>query len=121
MGYGTKPGELTAQSVADYLADFETAFAWNRLLVEHADLASIGVDTKEPWVPEVAGVGYVASSRIEISYASNPNEEPTTRRYVPSYYVDPGPVYRVETENEAVDPRDHRDRQLVQCGEDSTK
>ena len=119
MGYGTKPRELTAQSVADYLADFETAYAWNRLLVEDADLASLGVDTLEPWVPEVAGAGYLASSRLEVSFAREPGDDPTTRRYVASYYVEPGPVYRVETADEAVDPREARDRVLVQCGADT--
>lgn len=118
QGYGTKPRELVAQSVANYLADFETAYAWNRLLVEHADLASLGVETLEPWVPEAAGPGYLASTRLEVTYATTPGADPVRRRYVASYYVSPGPVYRVETADEPVDPRDHRDRQLVQCGED---
>ncbi|MDX1692072.1 MAG: hypothetical protein R3290_13720 [Acidimicrobiia bacterium] len=119
QGYGTKPQELTAQSVADYLADFETAYAWNRLLVEDADLTSLGVDTLEPWVPEVAGAGFLASSRLEVSFAREPSDDPTTRTYVVSYYVDPGPVYRVETADEPVDPREARDRELVQCGADT--
>lgn len=118
-GYGTKPMELTAQAVADYLADFETAYAWNRLLVEHGDLATLSVDTTTPWVPESVGPGYLASSRLEVAYGTSPDVEPVSRDYVASYYVSAGPVYRVETEDEAVDPRTHPERQLVQCGTDT--
>ncbi|MFB6303666.1 MAG: hypothetical protein ABEH47_00745 [Haloferacaceae archaeon] len=120
-GYGTKPRELTPQSVADYLADFETAYAWNRLLEEHSPVTNLGVDTITPWTPETAGEGFLASSRIETSYAKDPDVTPTTRTYVASYYVSADPVYRVETEDEAVDPRAHPDRRLVQCGADATK
>lgn len=118
-GYGTKPQELTQQSVADYLADFETAYAWNRILAEHAPVTNIGVDTTTAWTPEPAGEGFLASSRIETSYAKEGSDEPTRRAYVASYFVSAGPVYRVETDSEPVDPRTHPNRQLVQCGTDS--
>lgn len=118
-GYGTKPQELTPQSVADYLADFETALAWNRLLSEHDTLTNIGVNTLTPWSPAAAGTGYIASSEIETSYATEADGDPTERTYVASYFVAAGPVFRVETASEPVDPRTHRDRQLVQCGPDT--
>lgn len=121
MGYGTKPQELTVQSVADYLVDFETAYAWNRILAEHAPVSNIGVDTTTAWTPEPAGEGYLASSRIETSYAKDGSDEPTRRSYVASYFVSAEPVYRVEADTEAVDPRTHPDRELVQCGPDTKK
>lgn len=120
-GYGTKPQELTEQSVGDYLADFETAFAWNRILAEHDPVRSLGVNTTTAWAPEPAGEGFLASSRIETDYTKEESTEPTERTYVANYHVAPGPVYRVETESEAVDPRTHSDRQLVQCGTTTTK
>ncbi|MDX1748567.1 MAG: hypothetical protein R3324_21760, partial [Halobacteriales archaeon] len=119
QGYGTKPQELTLQSVADYLADFETAYAWNRILVEQRPVTNLGVDTQTPWTPEAAGEGFLASSRIETSYAKQGDQSPTTRTYVASYFVSAGPVYRVETDGETVDPRAHPDRELVQCGTDT--
>lgn len=115
-GYGTKPQTLVAQSVADYLADFETGFAWNRMLEEHSPLTNVGVDTTTPWEPEPAGDGFVAWSRIETSYVTEGSSEPVERAYVANYYVSAGPVYRVETESDPVDPRERSDRQLVQCG-----
>ena len=119
QGYGTKPQELTQLSVADYLADFETAYAWNRILDEHSPVTNLGVDTTTPWEPAPAGDGFIASSRIEVSYAKEPDVTPTSRIYVASYFVSTEAVYRVETDSEAVDPRNHPDRQLVQCGGDS--
>jgi hypothetical protein len=107
--------------VADYLADFETAFAWNRILDEHAPVTSLSIDTTTAWMPEAAGEGFLASSRIETGYTKEGDDDPTTRTYIASYYVSPDPVYRVETDSEAVDPRTHPDRQLVQCGTDTTK
>ncbi|MDX1746703.1 MAG: hypothetical protein R3324_12255, partial [Halobacteriales archaeon] len=119
QGYGTKPQELTPQSVSDYLADFETAYAWNRILAERSPVTNLGVDTTTPWTPEAANGGYLASSRIETSYAKEGDASPTTRSYVASYFVAADPVYRVETDREAVDPRTHPDRELVQCGRDT--
>ncbi|AZH26044.1 hypothetical protein [Haloplanus aerogenes] len=121
MGYGTKPQELTQQSVADYLADFETAYAWNRILDDHSPVARLNIDTTTPWNPEPAGAGFLASSGIETSYTPEGSEESSERAYVASYYVSPDPVYRVQTEAESVDPRSHPDRQLVQCGTDTKK
>jgi hypothetical protein len=120
-GYGTQPQELTEQSVADFLVDFETAFAWNRILTEHPTVWSLGVNTTTAWTPEQAGDGFLASSNIEIDYTDEGTTEPTVRSYVASYYVSAGPVYRAETDSEAVDPRTHPDRQLVQCGTDTEK
>jgi hypothetical protein len=120
-GYGTQPPELTEQSVADFLADFETVFAWNRILNEHAPLTSLSINTTTAWMPEPAGAGFLASSRIETGYAKEGDDGPTTRTYIASYHVAPGPVYRAETDSEAVDPRTHPDRQLVQCATDTEK
>lgn len=116
QGYGTKPMELTEQSVADYLSDFETAFAWNRILQANDDLTSLGVNTVDGYTPEAADDGYRSSSRIETYYTVGEDQELTEREYVTNYYVSDGPVYRVETDSEPVDPRAHSDRQLVQCG-----
>lgn len=118
QGYGTKPRELTVQSVADYLADFETGFAWNRILSEQAPVASLSVNTTTAWMPETADDGFIASSRIETEYANDSGESPTARTYVASYYVSQALVYRAETDSEPVDPRTRADRRLVQCGSD---
>jgi len=119
QGYGTKPDTLTAQSVADYLSDFETAFAWNRILAATDGLTNINVDTIDGFQPEAAGDGFLAGSRIETSYSTDGGETTTQDAYVTNYFVSPGPVYRVETDDDRVDPRDRSDRQLVQCGVDS--
>lgn len=116
QGYGTKPMELSEQSVADYLSDFETAFAWNRILHENDDVESLGVNTVDGYTPTAAGNGYLSSSRIETHYTVAGADEPTERAYVTNYFVSGEPVYRVETESEPTDPRTHADRQLVQCG-----
>lgn len=121
LGYGTKPQELTGQSVADYLADFETAYAWNRILDKYAPVVSLNINTTTPWTPEKNDDGFLASSRIETEYTKEVGDDPVTRVYVASYYVSPSPVYRVETESESVDPRTHPDWELVQCGSDDTK
>lgn len=118
QGYGTKPMELIEQSVGDYLADFETAYAWNRILTEHAPVTSLGVNTTTPWTPETTDDGFVAWSRIETDYTKEGDDDPTTRTYIANYYVSQGPVYRVESESEPVDAATHPDRQLVQCGSD---
>lgn len=118
-GYGTKPTELTQQSVADYLADFETAYAWNRILAAHSPVTNLGVNTTTPWTPEPAGEGYLSSSRIETSYAKEATNTAISRTYVASYYVSTEPVYRAETDDDPVDPRTHPNRQLVQCGRDT--
>ncbi|MFB6309945.1 MAG: hypothetical protein ABEH64_02055 [Salinirussus sp.] len=118
-GYGTKPQELNAQSVADYLADFETAYAWNRILVDHGPVSRLNIDTTTPWTPERDGAGFLASSRIETSYTPEDGDEPVEAAYVASYYVASGPVYRAQTDADAVDPRSHPDRVLVQCGSDA--
>lgn len=76
QGYGTKPTDLTAQSVADYLSDFETAFATNRILDEHDGVTSLGVDTVDGYAPEAAGAGFLASSRVETDSGS---VDPRTR------------------------------------------
>lgn len=118
MGYGTKPGELTDRSVADYLSDFETAFAWNRILQENEAVTGLGVNTVDGYAPEAAATGYLASSRIETHFTVGEDHALTERTYVTNYFVSAGPVYRVETDAEPVDPRTRPDRQLVQCGED---
>lgn len=112
MGYGTKPMELTELSVADYLSDFETGFAWNRILQENEDVNSLGVNTVDGYTPEATDAGYISSSRIETHYTVGEDHELTEREYVTNYYVSMGPAYRVETESEPADPRSHRDRQL---------
>lgn len=118
-GYGTKPQELTEVSVAEYLSDFETAYAWNRILDEHSPVTRLNIDTTTAWTPEPADAGFLASSRIETSYTAEGDEEPVESVYVASYYVSPEPVYRVQTPEESVDPRSHPDRLLVQCGTDT--
>lgn len=119
QGYGTKPQELTPVSVADYLADFETAYAWNRILAEDDVITSLGVNTTTPWTPDATGDGFLASSRIETEYSTEEGANRVERVYVASYFVAAGPVYRVETDSESVDPRTHPDRELVQCGSDT--
>ena len=116
QGYGTKPTELTPLSVADYLSDFETAFAWNRILQENDEVNSLGVNTVDGYQPDTVDGGFLASSRIEIHYTVGEDHELTEREYVTNYFVSEGPVYRVETDTDPVDPRTHPDRQLVQCG-----
>lgn len=108
--------ELNEQAVADYLSDFETGFAWNRILQENTDVTSLGVNTVDGYTPEAVDTGYISSSRIEIHYTIGEDMELTEREYVTNYFVSEGPVYRVETDSEPVDPRMRSDRQLVQCG-----
>lgn len=117
-GYGTKPQELSAQSVAEYLSDFETAFAWNRILEDHGPVSRLNINTTTPWIPESAGAGFLASSRIETSYTPDGGDEAVDAAYMASYYVSPEPVYRVQTDAESMDPRSHPERVLVQCGSD---
>lgn len=113
--YGSKPASLTDQSVADYLGSFELAFAWNRILGENDSVRSLGIETGDGYRPERAGAGYLASNRMRLEYAVGEDDESTEDEYVASYYVSAGPVYRVETDSEPVDPRTRSDRDLVQC------
>lgn len=116
QGYGTKPMELTAQSVPGYLSDFETAYAWNRILDEQESVNSLNINTVDGYTPEETDGGFLASSRIETSYTVGEEHELHERGYVTNYYVSEALVYRVETESEPTDPRTHDDSQLVQCG-----
>lgn len=117
--YPTKPAELTDQSVLEYLADFETAFAWNRVL-ETADgtVVSLNIDTLDGFFPDETGDGYLASSGMGVSYTTA-DETTTQREYVASYFVSPGPVYRTESAGDAADPREQEETTLVQCGADT--
>lgn len=122
--YPRKPRPLTEQAIREYLDEFETAFAWNRVLrTASGTVTSINVDNLEGFPPEAADGGYLASSRMRVSYSTDRGETPTgessEREYVASYYVSEGPVVRAETDSEAVDPRTRDDARLVQCGADA--
>lgn len=118
QGCPSKPMELTEDSVATYLSDFETGFAWNRILQENDDVNGLVVNTVDGYTPDAADTGYLASSRIDIRFTGGVDHEMTERSSVTNYYVSEGPVYRVETGSDPSDPRTHPDRQLVQCGKD---
>lgn len=110
--------ELSEDSVATYLSDFETGFAWNRILQENDDVNSLVANTVDGYTPEAADTGYLASSRIDIRFTVGEGHGRTERSYVTNYYVSEGPVYRVETGSDPSGPRTHPDRQLVQRGKD---
>lgn len=103
----------------EFLADFETAFAWNRAVGSRENVTSINVDTLDGFTPEAAGDGFLASSAMRVMFATGQGgDETETGRfdYVASYYVGPSGVYRVETADSRIDPRDSAERQLVACG-----
>lgn len=116
--YPTKPTDLTDQSVLEYLGEFETAFAWNRVLTTtDGTVTSLNVDTLDGFVPDETGDGYLASSGMAVSTTT---EDGTTneREYVANYFVSPGPVYRTESDGDTADPRAQGETVLVQCGTD---
>lgn len=119
--YPDAPADVTAESVARFLADFEGAFAWNRAVETREDLTNVRVDTLAEFVPEAVGDGFLASSAMRLLTATEQDDGRTrTERddYVVNYYVGEE-VYRVETADRRVDPRDSPDRQLVACGTDT--
>lgn len=91
QGYGTKPAELTEQSVADYLSDFETAYAWNPILNEHDDVKSLNVTTVDDYTPEPTDEGFLAASRIETASTVGEDQALTEREYVTNYFVSDAP------------------------------
>jgi hypothetical protein len=120
QSYPSKPESLTEASVAEYLSEFETAYAWNRA-VGGGSVTGVNVDTLDGFLPDVAGEGYLAGSRMRVTVTDD-EAEATERAYVASYYVAPAPTDRVETPEGRVDPRDRTDRTLVACGTgDGTK
>ncbi|EMA29713.1 hypothetical protein [Haloarcula japonica] len=117
--YPQKPETLTTDSILLYLDDFETAFAWNRVLQTAETVTSVGVNNLEGFWPDETGDGYLASSGIRVSYSTADGDR-SEREYVANYFVSPGPVYRYESSNEPVTPEtDAEETLLVQCGADS--
>lgn len=115
--YPRKPTSLTVQSVAEYLSDFETAFAWNRIL-QTEGVTSLNIDTLDGFIPDETGDGFLASSGMRLTYSADTAGGSEEREYVANYFVSPGPVYRVESRTESVAPRESEETQLVQCGAD---
>jgi hypothetical protein len=116
QAYPRKPTTLTVQSVAEYLSDFETAYAWNRILATN-DVTSLNIDTLDGFVPDETGDGFIAASRTHVTYSTT-DERTNERSYVANYFVSPAPVYRRESETDPVTPRGAEETVLVQCGTD---
>ena len=114
--YPQKPEPLSDQSILEYLDDFETAFAWNRVLQSAANVTSLNVDNLDGFTSDETGDGYLASGGIRVSYSPE-DGEPTDREYVANYFVSPGPVYRYESSTEPTTPEPgSQETLLVQCG-----
>jgi hypothetical protein len=116
--YPRKPEALTDQSVLEYLDEFETSFAWNRVLGSAEDVTSLNVDNLDGFTPDETGDGFLASSGIRVTYSTEGGSS-DEREYVANYFVTPGPVYRYESSGDRAtpDPQDE-DTALVQCGAD---
>lgn len=112
--YPPKPSPLTDQSVLEFLDEFETAFAWNRVL-RTADATSLNVENRDGFAPDETGDGYLASSGMRVSYTADDGTT-SERAYVANYFVSPGPVLRTESTDGPTTPRGGADTQLVQCG-----
>jgi hypothetical protein len=117
--YPRKPADLTDQSILEYLDDFETAFAWNRVLESAPDATSINVDNLDGFSSDETGDGFLASSGIRVTYSAGDGSS-TERTYVANYFVTPGPVYRYETDDDPATPEpEDEETLLVQCGTDA--
>lgn len=116
--YPPKPASLTEGSATEYLDDFETAFAWNRVLESTANVTSLNVDNLDGFPPDETGDEYLASGGTRVSYGTE-GVSSDEREYVANYFVSPGPVYRYESagDSAAPEPRDE-ETLLVQCGPD---
>lgn len=116
--YPAKPETLTEDSILLYLDDFETSFAWNRVLESAAGVTSLNVDNLDGFTSDETGDGFLASSGIRVSYSTEDGSS-DEREYVANYFVSPGPVYRREStgDREDLDPNGE-ETVLVQCGSD---
>ena len=116
--YPEKPNRLSADSVATYLSEFETAFGRNRAIDELV-ITSVDVEIQGGFDGTEAGDGYVASSDVQVMFTTDADGTETAvgdSKYVANYYVDPELVYRHQTDLESMDPRDSGRKRLVQCG-----
>lgn len=119
--YPEKPKSLSLDSVATYLAEFETAFARNRV-VDEMTVKSVKVEIQGEFDGSETGAGFVASSNVQVMYTMDTNDTETALgdiEYAANYYVDSELVYRIQTDTETVDPRDGGSKRLVQCGSSS--
>ncbi|WP_200531121.1 hypothetical protein [Halorubrum sp. LN27] len=116
--YPRKPETLTEPSIMEYLDDFETSFAWNRILQSAEGVTSVNVDNLNGFTPDETGDGFLASSGIRASYSTEAGAS-DEREYIANYFVAPGAVYRHESTGDptAPEPRDE-ETALVQCGTD---
>ncbi|GCF12692.1 hypothetical protein Harman_06270 [Haloarcula mannanilytica] len=114
--YPQKPETLSTESILLYLDDFETAFAWNRVLQTSETVTSLSVDNLNGFWPDETGDGYLAASGIRVSYSTEAGSA-NEREYVANYFVSPGPVYRYESTNDPATPEpESEETLLVQCG-----
>jgi hypothetical protein len=116
--YPQKPETLSDQSILEYLDDFETSFAWNRVLQSAEGVTSLNVDNLDGFGSDETGDGFLASSGIRVSYSTEDGSS-DEREYVANYFVAPGPVYRYESDGDpaAPEPGDE-ETALVQFGAD---
>jgi hypothetical protein len=118
QSYPTVPAQLTTESVTAYLAEFETAFAWNRAVAEYSDATAVRVQTLDSFEP-VADDGFRATGRMRVFVVIDEGgDERRVERddSVVGYAVgDDGGLFRAELADRTTDPRDSPERQLVAC------
>jgi hypothetical protein len=116
--YPQPPAGPTTGSVAQYLGDFERAFAWNRALGEFPDVLGIRVQTLDGFEPVETGDGFRATGLMRLLVVTERADGGRRARrgdYVVSYTLDDGGVYRRETADSGTDAGSNSDGQLVAC------